>query len=76
MELVGESPIHYLAGWRMHLARRLLKDSALSVGEVARNVGYESEAAFTRAFWRHGGLPPTAWRRGARTPTRVPTAAR
>ena len=62
VELVGESPMHYLAGWRIHLAKRLLRDSTLSVGEIAGRVGYESEAAFNRALRRLAGKPPAAWR--------------
>lgn len=62
VELVGQSPIHYLAGWRMHLARHLLRESALGIGEVAGRVGYESEAAFNRAFRRLVGSPPATWR--------------
>jgi AraC family transcriptional regulator, alkane utilization regulator len=61
-ELVGQSPIQYLAGWRMHLARDLLRESSLAVGEIAGRVGYESEAAFNRAFRRLVGSPPAAWR--------------
>ena len=60
--LVGESPIHYLASWRMHLARRLLRETTLGLAEVSGRVGYESEAAFSRAFRRAVGMPPAAWR--------------
>ena len=62
VELVGQSPIHYLAGWRMHLAQNLLRESTLGVGEIAGRVGYESEAAFNRAFRRLVGAPPATWR--------------
>ena len=62
-ELVGDSPIQYLAGWRMHLARQLLRESTLSMAEIAERVGYESEAAFNRAFRRSAGSPPATWRR-------------
>jgi AraC family transcriptional regulator, alkane utilization regulator len=62
-ELVGQAPMHYLAAWRMHLARSLLRDSKLSIGEIAERVGYESEAAFNRAFSRDVGAPPASWRR-------------
>jgi AraC-like DNA-binding protein len=54
--------MQYLAGWRMHLARRLLRESTLSLVEVAARVGYESEAAFNRAFNRIVGTPPGTWR--------------
>ncbi len=60
--LVGQSPIQYLAGWRMHLARHLLQASSFAVGEIAERVGYESEAAFSRGFRRSVGVPPAAWR--------------
>jgi AraC-like DNA-binding protein len=60
--LVGQSPIQYLAGWRMHLARDLLRESTLAIGEIAGRVGYDSEAAFNRAFRRLVGLPPATWR--------------
>ena len=63
VDLVGDSPIQYLAGWRMHLARQLLRESTLSMGEIAERVGYESEAAFNRAFRREVGSPPATWRR-------------
>jgi len=62
VELVGEAPMQYLAGWRMHLARRLLRESTLSLAEIGVRVGYESEAAFNRAFSRVVGKPPGAWR--------------
>jgi transcriptional regulator GlxA family with amidase domain len=62
VELVGQSPIQYLAGWRMHLARDLLRESTLGIGEIAGRVGYDSEAAFNRAFRRLVGSPPATWR--------------
>jgi len=61
-ELVGEAPMQYLAGWRMHLARRMLRESNIGVAELAARVGYESEAAFSRAFRRAVGMPPATWR--------------
>jgi AraC family transcriptional regulator, alkane utilization regulator len=64
VDLVGEAPMQYLAGWRMHLARRLLRDSNLSLAEIAARVGYESEASFNRAFSRLVGAPPGTWRQG------------
>jgi AraC-like DNA-binding protein len=62
VELVGVSPIQYLAGWRMHLAQHLLQDSTLGLAEIAARVGYESDAAFNRAFRRRVGSPPATWR--------------
>ena len=72
VELIGQSPIQYLAGWRMHLARHLLKDSKLGIAEIAGRTGYESEAAFNRAFRRLVGEPPATWRQ-ANNGSIVPT---
>jgi len=62
VDVVGETPIQYLTGWRMHLARRLLSESPLGLAEIASRVGYDSEAAFNRAFRRVVGIPPAGWR--------------
>ena len=64
-ELVGEAPMRYLANWRMQLAKQMLREGARNIQEVAARVGYESEAAFNRAFKRATGAPPAAWRKGA-----------
>src|SRR6476620_7133867 len=64
-QLVGDAPIRYLANWRMQLAKQMLREGAHSVQEVATRVGYESEAAFNRAFKRATGSPPATWRKGA-----------
>lgn len=61
--LIGRAPMQYLADWRMLRAGRMLRESPRSVAQVAAEVGYESEAAFSRAFKRHHGVPPAAWRR-------------
>jgi AraC-like DNA-binding protein len=64
--LVGCPVMRYLALWRMQMAARLLADGAVKVAAVGREVGYESEAAFSRAFKRSTGASPAAWRdRGA-----------
>jgi AraC family transcriptional regulator, alkane utilization regulator len=63
VDLVGETPMQYLTGWRMHLARRLLIESPLGLAEIATRVGYDSEAAFNRAFRRVAGVPPASWRK-------------
>jgi AraC-like DNA-binding protein len=60
---VGMPPMQYLAQWRMQVAARLLRDSQTSVLSIALRVGYDSEAAFGRAFKRLVGMPPAAWRR-------------
>jgi AraC-like DNA-binding protein len=61
-DVLHRSPIRYLAEWRMHLAKDLLATTDLSVGAIARRVGYDAEEAFSRAFKRGHGLSPTAWR--------------
>jgi AraC family transcriptional regulator, alkane utilization regulator len=63
-KLIGESPMRYLAGWRVQLAKQMMRDADSSIAEIAARVGYESEAAFNRAFKRGAGSPPAAWRRG------------
>lgn len=68
-EMVGHPPMHYLTLWRMQLASRMLHEGQ-QVVEVAGAVGYESEAAFSRAFKKLMGTSPGQWRRGARN--RVP----
>lgn len=61
-EVLGMPPIRYLAGWRMHRAEELLHSTTISVAAIARRVGYESEEAFSRAFKRARGRPPSAAR--------------
>ena len=61
-QVLGRSPIRYLADWRMHLADDLLATTKSTVGAISRQVGYESEEAFSRAFKRARGLSPAAWR--------------
>lgn len=61
--LIGQPPVQYLTNWRMQLASRLLLDGRSTVATVAVDVGYDSEAAFARAFKRLVGMPPAAWRR-------------
>jgi AraC-like DNA-binding protein len=61
-EMVGTPPMQYLAQWRTQLASRLLLDGR-PVAEAAAAVGYESEAAFSRAFKKLVGQAPGTWRR-------------
>lgn len=61
--VIGQPPMSYLTGWRMQLAKHSLLESRRTVAQIAYEVGYESEAAFSRAFRRECGDPPAAWRR-------------
>jgi AraC-like DNA-binding protein len=60
---LGESPLAYLAMWRMQVAASRLKTSRDTILQVALEVGYESETGFIRAFKREFGLPPAKYRR-------------
>ena len=57
--------MQYLADWRMQVAAGLLRETQAKLVEIALEVGYESEAAFSRAFRRFVGMSPGAWRRTA-----------
>ena len=61
--LIGESPMHYLANWRMQVAAQRLKNTSESLAQIADAVGYDSEAAFSRAFKKNFGAAPATWRR-------------
>jgi AraC-like DNA-binding protein len=61
-ESLGDSPMAYVASWRMNVACRKLATSGLAIDQIAADVGYESHAAFNRAFKKLVGLPPAAWR--------------
>ena len=60
---VGQPPMQYLANWRMQLAAMDLLSGTDSVVAIANRVGYESEAAFSRAFKKSVGVPPSQWRK-------------
>jgi len=62
-QLVGMPPMHYLTRWRMQLAAEQLRETSAKVASIATRVGYESEAAFSRAFKKVTGRSPAAWRR-------------
>jgi AraC-like DNA-binding protein len=61
-DLVGYPPIQYLTRWRMQIAARRLMDPTARIASVAHEVGYESEAAFSRAFKKFVGQSPGQWR--------------
>jgi AraC-like DNA-binding protein len=62
-ELVGEPPLAYLTRWRMELVAGLMRSGKPTLSDMAERVGYDSEAAFSKAFKRHFGLSPRAYRR-------------
>ena len=62
-DLVGMPPMQYLARWRMQVAAGLLSGGSANMATVAAEIGYASEAAFSRAFKKVAGVPPSAWRR-------------
>lgn len=72
VEVVGDTPMNYLARWCMHQAEVMLQDRRRSVAEVAETFGYASEAAFRRAFKRTRGKGPGAVRRLPRRKPGVP----
>jgi AraC-like DNA-binding protein len=61
--LIGVPPMRYLLNWRMQVARQKLQEAHRTIAQIAFEVGYESEAAFTRAFRREFGRPPASWRK-------------
>jgi AraC-like DNA-binding protein len=64
---LGQAPIGYLMRWRMQLGARLLTKTSRSIAGIAAEVGYDSEAAFNRAFKREFGVPPARFRKDSRT---------
>ena len=65
-DLVGQPPMQYLTAWRMQVAANLLRQSGAKVAAIAGRVGYDSEAAFSRAFKKAAGVAPGAWREARR----------
>ena len=63
VELLGEPPMRYCARWRMRTAANMLRDGRHNTANIAYAVGFNSEAAFNRAFKRELGEPPATWRR-------------
>ncbi len=64
---VGMPPMQYLAKWRMQVASGLLTSGQGNIARIAVDVGYDSEAAFSRAFKKIVGMPPAAWRKNQST---------
>jgi AraC family transcriptional regulator, alkane utilization regulator len=63
IRLIGVPPMHYLSKWRMQIATQKLRETSASLAQVAEAVGYDSEAAFSRAFKKAFGAAPATWRR-------------
>lgn len=61
--IVGIAPMQYLTQWRMLLAANLLSGSNAALIQIAEDVGYQTDTAFSRAFSREYGIPPAKWRR-------------
>jgi AraC-like DNA-binding protein len=74
-QFMNQPPMAYLTRWRLQLGARLLATTSRSVADVAAEVGYESEAAFNRAFKRAFGAPPAKYRQQARPAVRPALAA-
>ncbi len=62
VQFVGHPPMQYVTNWRMQLATNYLRNGTESIASVANRVGYDSEAAFSRAFKKAVGSPPSEWR--------------
>jgi AraC-like DNA-binding protein len=69
--IVGTPPMLYLTRWRLQLAAEQLARGSAKVATISERVGYESEAAFSRAFKRETGMSPAAWRRARRGDQRL-----
>ncbi|MGE0852578.1 MAG: helix-turn-helix transcriptional regulator [Hyphomicrobiaceae bacterium] len=63
IRLIGLPSMHYLVSWRMQVAAQKLRSTSVSLAQVAELVGYDSEAAFSRAFKKTFGAAPATWRR-------------
>ena len=63
IRLIGVPPMHYLANWRMQVATQQLRNTSISLAQLAEIVGYDSEAAFSRSFKKAFGTAPATWRR-------------
>ena len=66
VELLGQPPMQYLTRWRLSVAAQQLLSGGRSLAQIAESIGYDSEAAFNRAFKREFGVPPATWRKNDR----------
>jgi AraC-like DNA-binding protein len=66
VQLLGVPPMQYLAQWRMQVASEMLDRGNVNMAAIASEIGYESDAAFSRSFKRMMGVTPSAWRQGKR----------
>ena len=74
-QYLGEPPLAYLTRWRLQLGAQMLSSTSQSIAQIASKVGYDSEAAFNRAFKRTFGNPPARYRNETRlNPNRSKTA--
>lgn len=64
-EKAGDTPLGHLTAWRMYRVKTLLRETSLSVQEIAVRVGYDTGSALSRAFLRREGVAPGAWRQRA-----------
>jgi AraC-like DNA-binding protein len=67
--LVGETPLNYVTGWRMHLAAERLVKGERSISVLAEDLGYTSSISFTKAFRRWFGESPGQFRSRHRNST-------
>ena len=67
-DIVGQPTMQYLTRWRLQLAAKELVSAGKPLLAIATQVGYESEAAFNRAFKREFGMPPSSWRKARENP--------
>jgi len=75
-DLLGMPPMQYLAMWRMQLAAKMLSEGSANIASIADRIGYESEAAFSRAFKKLVGVAPSAWRRRSTVSSQLQSGSR